>query len=213
MSHQFANHRIPNMNSRSFYEGHPFHYNNVQNGGHPAQMKPQTQYRIYQGPQSLKSTHLPIQTVQHQIITGPVNGGVILQDNLVSTPTSPKQREESGSGASGSLTPTSPPVASPPLITRSPPDLPNMQIIHNGITPPPPPPTPHFNNYPSQPHYPPSPGPQVLPPPSQHQMRQLNLVWQGLPPNAQIDPDQMFILSGNYVFKVSQTIFMYFSLI
>lgn len=191
------------MNSRAFYEGNPFHYNNVQTGLHPAQMKPQTQYRIYQGPQSLNSAHPPIQTVQHQIITSPVNGGVIIQDNMVSTPssTSPKQKEESGSGASGSLTPSSPPGSSPPLITRSPLDLPNMQLVHNGIIPtppppPPPPPTPQFNNYPSQPQYPQTSGPQVIPPAS-HQMRQLNLVWQGLPPNAQIDPDQMFILSGN----------------
>jgi hypothetical protein len=32
-------------------------------------------------------------------------------------------------------------------------------------------------------------------------MPQLNLLWQGLPPNAQIDPDQMFILSGPFPSK------------
>ena len=199
---------MPSMNSRYFYEAHPsFHYNNVQTGGkHPAHLKPQQpQYRIYQGPQSLMSAHLPIQTMHHQIQPGSLNEGDIAQENVVmthSSTNSPKERQESGSGSSGSLTPTSPPESSPPLTTRSPADPPNKQLVHNGITSPPPaPPTTHpppqFNNYPSQPHYPPHPVAPVLPPGSQ-QMRQLNLVWQGLPSNAQIDPDQMFILSGTF---------------
>ena len=72
-----------------------------------------------------------------------------------------------------------------------------MHLVHNGINPylsq-----SPHPNSYAH--HYPlhihPQPAvtaPQVVPP---QPMPQLNLLWKGLPENAQIDPDQMFILSG-----------------
>ena len=45
-----------------------------------------------------------------------------------------------------------------------------------------------------------------VPPHNQHPpgSTQLNIVWQGLPPNYQIAPDQLFILSGKLTFNSSQ---------
>ena len=164
-------------------------------------MQSQSHYRIYQGPQSLKSSHLPLQNLRHQVINEHVICSHNVVDNAVpnSTAASYKQGEESFSGGSGSLTPTSPPTPSPPLVPKSPTDLQSTRLVHNGIHPnlsqtslPPS----HFNPYPSHMHpQPPAGVPEVVPP---QPMPQLNLVWQGLPPNAQIDPDQMFILSGKH---------------
>ena len=170
-----------------------------QQGGRAAQMQPQSHYRIYQGPQSLKSTHVPLQRhgVTNEDVNVYMNGG----DNSASPTISSKQTEESGSGGSGSLTPTSPPTSSPPLASRSPSDVPMMNVTHPGVNPslnPSPFHPSHFHPFPPQiPHHPPVAGPQIVPP---QPMPQLNLLWQGLPPNAQIDPDQMFILSGIGIF-------------
>ena len=200
-SHQFQNNRTSNLTPRSFNENHIFHCNNNQNGKRSAQMQPQSHYRIYQGPQSLKSSHLPLQSLRHQVVNEHVNCCQNIGDNVV--PNSPaasyKHGEESVSGESGSLTPTSPPTSSPPLVPKSPTDHQSTRLVHNGINPnlaqtslPPS----HFNHYPPHMHpHPTAAGPQVVPP---QPMPQLNLVWQGLPANAQIDPDQMFILSGKH---------------
>ena len=189
------------MTPRNFKEGHIFHCNNNQNGVRIAQMHPQSQYRIYQGPQSLKSSHLPLQNNRHQVINEQMNFTINMGETVISNSpvVSSKQGEESLSGGSGSLTPTSPPTSSPPLVPRSPTGIQGTRLVHNGtnlnashtsV------PSSHFNHYPSNIHpHPPNIGPQVIPPQA---MPQLNLVWQGLPPNAQIDPDQMFILSGKY---------------
>ena len=138
---------------------------------------------------------MPLQ--RHVIVNEPINGHINGGDNLSSPTMSSKQTEESNSGGSGSLTPTSPPTLSPPLASRSPSDVPMMNAAQNEINlnmnpssfhPP------QFHPYPPHiSHHPPVVGPAVAPP---QPMPQLNLLWQGLPPNAQIDTDQMFILSG-----------------
>ena len=164
-------------------------------------MHPQSHYRIYQGPQSLKSSHLPLQNIRHQVANEHVifsqNVGDVVVTNAPSVPY--KQGEENFSGGSGSLTPTSPPTSSPPLVPNSPTDHQSTRLVHNGINPNVAQtslPTSHFNHYPSHMHpHPTAASPQVV---QSQPMPQLNLVWQGLPPNAQIDPDQMFILSGKH---------------
>ena len=157
-------------------------------------MQSQPQYRIYQGPHSMKTPHLPIQTGQSHYTKGHIDGGIVAQE------IAQKQRNEGG----GSLSPSSPTQSSPPVITRSAPHLPNIQLVHNSISPV------LLNNSPPLPNYPVNqhpeaalspPPPQHAPPPPPQQMSQLNLVWQGLPENAQIDPDQMFILSGNSILR------------
>ena len=113
-----------------------------------------------------------------------------------------KQGEVYVSGGSWSLTPTSPPTSSPPLVPNSPTDHQSTRLVHNGINPnlsQSSLPSSHFNHYPSHMHPHPTPAsPQVV---QSQPMPQLNLVWQGLQPNAQIDPDQMFILSGPFPSK------------
>ena len=194
-SHQFMSPRNPNGGSRNLVEGHPFYNSNNQHGGRVAQMQPQSHFRIYQGPQSLKSTHVPLQ--RHAIINEPINGHINGGDHSASPTTSPKQTEETVSGGSGSLTPTSPPTSSPPLTSKSPSDVSMMNVAQNGIHPSLNPTSFHPSHFhPCAPHIPhqhPVVGPHIVPP---QPMPQLNLLWQGLPPNAQIDPDQMFILSG-----------------
>ena len=173
-------------------------------------MQPQSHYRIYQGPQSLRTAHVPLQTIRNDATNDIRNDRNNGKDNSAPTPstTPPKQEEESASATSGSLTPPSQTsIPSPPLILRPPVDVANMHVMqqHMGINQPLPTlvPQPHhflppqFHAYPShaEHHNQPPMGPHVVPA-NQNPMRQLNLVWQGLPPNAQIDPDQMFILSG-----------------
>ena len=138
---------------------------------------------------------MPLQ--RHTIVNEPINGHINGGDKSGSPTMSSKQTEDSNSGGSGSLTPTSPPTSSPPLASRSPSDVSMINAAHNEINlnmnpssvhPP------QFHPYPPHiSHHPPVVGPAVAPP---QPMPQLNLLWQGLPPNAQIDPDQMFILSG-----------------
>ena len=204
-----ASHRPNGFNPRNFNDAHHIHYINNHTAGQPTQLQPQSHYRIYQGPQSLRTAHVPLQTSKHHTINDISNDNINDKDKSAPTPstTPPKQEEERASASNGSLTPPSQTsIPTPPLILRPPVDVANMHAMqHVGVNQSLPTLVPHphhflppqFHAYPShaEHHNQPPMGPQVVPA-NQNPMRQLNLVWQGLPPNAQIDPDQMFILSG-----------------
>lgn len=208
-SQHYSNNRTTKMKLGNGSDVPLHHYNNTQPGGRMAQVQPHSHCRIYQGPQSLKAPHLPIQFPHHQITQDCIqNGGMSNGHSTASTPppAPPKQGDENNSVTSGSLTPDSQPRSSPTLLPGYPVDLPTMNMVNNGMNanqtqqtsfPS------QFHHYPSHIH-PRSQAPVAQDPPTPQPMRQLNLVWQGLPPNAQIDPEQMFILSGKEIFYLTK---------